>query len=180
MRGAVCILWHSFVPLFSPKEKNSFWHKLERTFLTWCINRSTSHESKIHEQVILSESIWLFLLLCKNFGLIRKQRVFQPIHRLKEWKCWGGFRGGLKIVRRIMRKYLEGSYMMDGSRLFTKVCSNRTRGNGFKLKEDKFQLNTRNNYFIVSVVRHGNREVLDIPSLEIFKTKLDGALSSLI
>lgn len=70
--------------------------------------------------------------------------------------------------------------MKDGSRLFNEVCSNRTRGNGFKLKEEKFQLNTRKNYFTLRVVRHGNRELLDIPALEVFKVKLDGDLSNIL
>lgn len=70
------------------------------------------------------------------------------------------------MIRGIMRKYLEGSYMKDGSRLFNKVCSNRTRG--FKPKEGRFQPNTRQKFFTMRVVRHGDREVLDTPSLEIF------------
>lgn len=55
--------------------------------------------------------------------------------------------------------------MKDGRRLFNKVCSSRTRYNGFKVKEDKFQLNTRKKFVTVKVMRHGNREVLDTPSL---------------
>ncbi|KAK4814395.1 LOW QUALITY PROTEIN: hypothetical protein QYF61_018154 [Mycteria americana] len=32
-------------------------------------------------------------------------------------------------------QYLKGAYKKDGDRLFSRACSNRTRGNGFKLKE---------------------------------------------
>ncbi|KAK4826506.1 hypothetical protein QYF61_009767 [Mycteria americana] len=32
-------------------------------------------------------------------------------------------------------QYIKGAYKKDGERLFTKTCSDRTRGNGFKLKE---------------------------------------------
>jgi len=58
-----------------------------------------------------------------------------------------------------------------------------TRGNGFKLKECGFRLDARKKFFTMWVVKHRNRlpgEVVDAPSLETFKARLDGALSNLI
>ncbi|KFV41567.1 hypothetical protein N341_05859, partial [Tyto alba] len=55
--------------------------------------------------------------------------------------------------------------------------------NGFKLKEGRFQLDIRKIFFTVRVMRHWNslpKEVVDAPSLKLFKAKLDGALSNLI
>ncbi|KFQ31330.1 hypothetical protein N332_13482, partial [Mesitornis unicolor] len=55
--------------------------------------------------------------------------------------------------------------------------------NGFKLKEHRFRLDIRKNFFTVRVVRHWHRlprEVVDAPSLEAFKARLDRALGNLV
>ena len=73
--------------------------------------------------------------------------------------------------------------MTTEHRLFSKVCGDRTRGNGFKLKEGRFRLDIRKKSFTVRVVRHRHRlpsDVVDALSLEIFKARLDKALSNLI
>ncbi|KFM06634.1 hypothetical protein AS27_02786, partial [Aptenodytes forsteri] len=55
--------------------------------------------------------------------------------------------------------------------------------NGFKLKEGRFRLSIRKKLFTMRVVRHWNRlprEAVDAPSLEVFKARLDRALSNLV
>ncbi|KFR00710.1 hypothetical protein Y956_06685, partial [Nipponia nippon] len=55
--------------------------------------------------------------------------------------------------------------------------------NGFKVKEGRFRLHIRKKFFTMRVVRHWNRlprEAVDAPSLEVFKARLDGALSNLV
>jgi len=63
------------------------------------------------------------------------------------------------------------------------VCSDRTRGNGWKLKEGGFRLDIRKKFFTMRVVKHWHRlprEAVAAPSLEVFKARLDGALSNLV
>jgi len=63
------------------------------------------------------------------------------------------------------------------------TCSDRTRGNGFKLKEGRFRLDIRKKFFTVKVVRYWNRlsrEAVDALFLVKFKASLDGALSNLV
>jgi len=54
---------------------------------------------------------------------------------------------------------------------------------GHKLKQRKFQLNMRKNFFTLKVMEPWNRlprEAVDSPSLEIFKTCMDLVLCSLL
>ena len=80
-------------------------------------------------------------------------------------------------------QYLKGAYKQEGSKLFKRVDSSRTRGNSFKLKEGRIRLDVRGKFFTRRVVRCWNRlprEVADALSLEVFKARLDGALGNLI
>ena len=79
-------------------------------------------------------------------------------------------------------QYLKGAYKEDGGRLFSRACSDRTRGNDFRLKEGRFRLDIRKKFFITRVMRPWPRlprEAVAAPSLAVFKVRLDGALSSL-
>jgi len=94
---------------------------------------------------------------------------------LEKRRLWGDLRAAFQ--------YLKGAYKKVGEGLFTRVDSDRTRGNGFKLKDGRFRLDVRKKFFPARVVKHWNRllrEAVAAPSLAVFKARLDGALSSLV
>jgi len=80
-------------------------------------------------------------------------------------------------------QYLKGAYRKDGENLFSKAYCNRTRSNGFTLREGIFSLDIRKKFLTKQVLKHWHRlprEVEEAPSLETFKVKLNGALNKLI
>ena len=67
--------------------------------------------------------------------------------------------------------------------MFKWTDSDRTRGNGFKLRQGRFRLDIRRKFFTQRVVTHWSRlseEAVDAPSLEAFKARLDLSLGSLV
>ena len=139
----------------------------------------------------------------RSFSLGLLSFVFQCLGHVVEcpnlrWSCvfhlcWEerlGELGLFHLERRRLRGdlraacwYLKGTYKKDGENIFSGACCNRTRGDGFKLKEGRFRLDIRKKFFKMRVVRHWQRlprEVGDVPSLETSQARLDGALSNLI
>lgn len=68
-----------------------------------------------------------------------------------------------------------------GIRLFCQAICDKMRRYGLRLHRGRFRLEVRKHFLMRKVIRHWKgllREVMELPFLEIFKERLDMALSN--
>ena len=51
-------------------------------------------------------------------------------------------------LQRAVFQYLKGVCKKEGDKLFSRVCCDSTRGNDFKLKEERFRLDIKKKFFL--------------------------------
>jgi len=115
----------------------------------------------------LISKCYLYLQCHKN-----DLRAGTPLLRRKAERVGAVQPGEEKVVGRLYCSLpvLKRAYKKAGEGLFTRACGDRTWGNGFKLKEGRFRLDTRKKFLTVRIVRHRHRlpgEAVAAPSLEV-------------
>lgn len=111
-------------------------------------------------------------------GIIRNNFPMQKSWGRRAWLAWRNWRLWGDLIAAF--HYSTGTYNQERDQFFTWSDNDRTRGNGFIMKEERFGLDVREKLFTLRVVRYCNRllwEAMDVPSLDEFKARLDGALS---
>jgi len=98
--------------------------------------------------------------------MIRGMEHLSCEERLRELGLFSLEKRKLQVELIAAFQYLMGAYNGAGEALFTRACSDRTRVNGFKLKEGRFRSDIRNKFFTMRAVKHWNRlpaEPVDAP-----------------
>ncbi|RMC21384.1 hypothetical protein DUI87_02247 [Hirundo rustica rustica] len=88
-------------------------------------------------------------------------------------------RGGLITLY----NFLKGGYSQVGVGLFHQAPTDRMRGHSLKLHQEKFRLDIRKMLFMERVIKYWNDlpgEVVESPSMDMFKKRLDVALSAMV
>ncbi|KAK4818480.1 hypothetical protein QYF61_014210 [Mycteria americana] len=130
----------------------------------------------VNQQCALAAKKANCILGCKHSVTSRSNEVIIPLYSAL-------MPPHLDLEKRRLRGNLIALYSFlrrgsgeGGADLFSLVPSDSMRGNGSKLCQRRFRLDIRRHFFTEKVVKHCNRlprEVVNAPSLSVFKKHLD-------